>query len=85
MTACPKFGKSDVLREKLTCIFRENDIRAVEVLHMEVPCCTGLVRLARLALEEAGTDIPVRPTEIGLRGEILQGEDAPSAAEAAGK
>lgn len=82
LTACPKFGKNDVQRSRLADIFRKNDVRSVEVLHMEVPCCTGLVRLARQALADAGKDIPVRVTKISIRGEVLESEPAPVSNEA---
>jgi len=81
LTACPKFGKTDVQRVKLTDILRQNDVRALEVVYMEVPCCHGLVRLAELARDDAGKHIPIRLTKISLRGDILESEDLVSASE----
>jgi hypothetical protein len=38
-------------------ILRCNDIREITVLHMEVPCCSNLVRLVSQAISESGKDI----------------------------
>jgi len=85
LTACPKFGKTDVHLDRLTGILKENDIRAIEVLYMEVPCCFGLVWLAKQALADAGKDIPVRLTKISIRGDILDHEEVPARSEAGGR
>jgi len=69
---CPKLDDAGFYREKLTSIFRENDIRSVTVLHMEVPCCFGLVRIVREAIAESGNAIPLAEVEIGIGGEIKQ-------------
>ena len=69
---CPKFDDLDYYREKLTAILRQNDIRSITVLHMEVPCCTGLLLAARDAIGEAGKDIPVESVTVTLRGEVKQ-------------
>jgi len=39
---------------------------------MEVPCCFGLVQLVQQALQDAGVDIPLTVTTIGVRGEVLE-------------
>jgi Pyruvate/2-oxoacid:ferredoxin oxidoreductase delta subunit len=75
LTACPKFGETDVHLDRLTGILKGNDIRGIEVLFMEVPCCFGLVALARQAVSDAGKDIPLKLVKIGIRGDILDEED----------
>ena len=40
LVGCPKLDSVDY-SEKLTEIIRENDIRSVTVVRMEVPCCGG--------------------------------------------
>ncbi len=69
---CPKLDDTDAYLEKLTEIFRRNDIRAVEVAHMEVPCCFGLVYLVRTALGKSGKDIPLTLVRIGIRGGVQE-------------
>lgn len=66
---CPKLDDTSAYLEKLSGIFRFNDVASVDVLFMEVPCCFGLVRLVKEALEQSGKDIPVSLTRVGVRGE----------------
>lgn len=69
---CPKLDDAAFYLEKLTAILRENDIRELTVAYMEVPCCFGLVNLARQALQDSGKDIPFRTVKIGIEGEVLE-------------
>ena len=68
---CPKLDNADAHRKKLATILTENDIDSVEVAYMEVPCCTGLVRLVEEAVKESGRNIPVKKTKIGIKGEVI--------------
>jgi len=38
-----------------------------------VPCCAGLVRLAREALAHAGRRIPLRVSVVGIAGQVSAG------------
>lgn len=69
--ACPKLDDTEPYLGKLVSLFSDNDIRSVTVAHMEVPCCLGLVRLAREALDKSGKDIPFKTVNIGIKGETL--------------
>jgi hypothetical protein len=46
-------------------------IRSLEVMVMEVPCCSGLVQLAKEALARATRSVPLRVTVAGVRGELV--------------
>jgi Fe-S-cluster-containing hydrogenase component 2 len=70
LIACPKLDNAEAHLAKLTEILQKTDIRSLTVLRMEVPCCSGLTRLARLALAASGKDIPFKEVVIGIRGEI---------------
>ena len=72
VVGCPKLDDVDAYRRKLAEIFRQNEIRMIEVAYIEVPCCFGLVRLVQTALKDSGKDIPLVLTRIGVRGEILE-------------
>lgn len=74
MVGCPKLDDVDLYLHKLADICRRNDIASVEVVHMEVPCCFGLDRLAREAVAESGRNIPLSVTVIGVRGGVLKRE-----------
>ncbi|HQM62946.1 MAG TPA: 4Fe-4S binding protein [Acidobacteriota bacterium] len=71
LIGCPKLDDSEVYVKKLAAIFRDNDIQSVRVAFMEVPCCTGLVRIAHRALAESGKDIPLELVRISIGGEIM--------------
>lgn len=72
LIGCPKLDDVDLYRSKLARIFLENDIQAVDVLYMEVPCCSGLVHLVHQALDESGRKIPVTIIKVGIRGDICE-------------
>jgi NAD-dependent dihydropyrimidine dehydrogenase PreA subunit len=69
---CPKLDTTlEEYVEKLTAIFKNNDIKSVTILHMEVPCCFGTVSLVEEALKKSGKNILVKDYTISLRGEII--------------
>ena len=67
---CPKLDGVDY-SEKLTGIIRDNDIRSVTILRMEVPCCGGLQMAAEKALRASGKFIPWQVVTISVDGRIL--------------
>jgi len=76
LVGCPKLDDVAAYREKLAQIFEQPAICSIEVVHMEVPCCSGLVRVVQQALADAGKDIPLTLTKIGIQGEILESTGA---------
>lgn len=68
--ACPKLDQTENYVPKLSAIFAGRDVRSVEVVHMEVPCCMGLVQMVQAALAASGEDIDLQLTKIGLDGTI---------------
>lgn len=72
LVGCPKLDDAAFYAEKLAEILRLNDIRSLTVVHMEVPCCYGLVALTRRALAESGKSIPVEDVTIGVQGEVKE-------------
>ena len=67
---CPKLDAVDY-SEKLTAIIRDNDIKSVTIVRMEVPCCGGLQRAAENALRNSGKFIPWQVVTISRDGKIL--------------
>ena len=67
---CPKLDAVDY-SQKLTQIFRENDIRSVTVTRMTVPCCGGLPYAVKTAIEASGKDIPLQIVTITPDGRIV--------------
>ena len=70
LVGCPKLDSVDY-SEKLAAILTQNDIRSVTLARMEVPCCGGLERAVRTAIDASGKDIPLRTAVISTRGEVL--------------
>ena len=67
---CPKLDAVDYT-EKLTAIIRDNDIKSVTIVRMEVPCCGGLQRAAENALKASDKFIPWQVVTISRDGRIL--------------
>lgn len=70
LIGCPKLDGADY-SEKLTEIIKNNDIKNVTVVRMEVPCCGGLEYAAKTALQKSGKFIPWQVTTISTDGKIL--------------
>lgn len=69
LIGCPKLDDGQAYLEKLTAMLRHNDIQRLTVLHMEVPCCSGLVAIARQAVAASGKEVPLETVRIGVQGE----------------
>ena len=67
---CPKLDGVDYT-DKLTEIIRNNDIKSVTIVRMEVPCCGGLQRAAENALKNSGKFIPWQVVTISRDGKML--------------
>ncbi len=70
LIGCPKLDAVDY-SEKLTEIIRQNDVRSVTVLRMEVPCCGGLEMAVKRALQASGKFIPWQVVTVSAEGNIL--------------
>ena len=71
LVGCPKLDSVDYA-EKLTKIIRENDVKSVTVVRMEVPCCGGLERAAVTALKNSGKFIPWQVVTVTLDGRLKE-------------
>lgn len=70
LVGCPKLDSVDY-SEKLTEIIRNNNIKSVTIVRMEVPCCGGLEHAAKTALQNSGKLIPWQVVTISTDGNIL--------------
>ena len=70
IVGCPKLDPVDY-SEKLTEILRENDVKSVTIVRMEVPCCGGLEMAAKKALQASGKFIQWQVVTISLDGKII--------------
>ena len=71
MIGCPK-PDAVSYAEKLTEIFRNNDIRSITVTRMTVPCCGGLSFAVKTAIEQSGKKIPLNIETISPDGKIIR-------------
>ena len=66
---CPKLDTDiDGYIEKLVEIFSRHEIKSIMVVHMEVPCCSGVRYVVDQALEQSGKKIPVTEKTITIHG-----------------
>jgi ferredoxin len=72
VVACPKLDDFQAHLARLTEVLKQSSIKSLKVVHMEVPCCSGLVHMVKQALLQSGKDIPVEEVTIGIKGEILE-------------
>jgi NAD-dependent dihydropyrimidine dehydrogenase PreA subunit len=69
LVGCPKLDDVGHYGEKLTEVFRNNNIKSVTYAHMEVPCCYGLVGAIESAVKASGKNVPFKDVTITIKGE----------------
>ncbi len=74
LVGCPRLDDAEYYKNKITDIFKENDIKSVTLAYMEVPCCFGFRRLVADVLAESGKNIPVHNFMVKVNGEIIEEE-----------
>ena len=52
-------------------MINEANISSLTVVMMEVPCCGGLLQIARIAREKAGRDIKIRKIYLSVKGQVI--------------
>ncbi len=72
LIACPKLDDVEAHLEKLTQIVTQSGLKSLTVARMEVPCCGGLVFLAKKAVEASGRKIPLNSITIGVEGDEIE-------------
>jgi ferredoxin len=70
LIGCPKLDEGDY-SEKLTEIIKQNNIKSVTVIRMEVPCCGGIEQAVITALKNSAKMIPWRIVTLSINGDIL--------------
>lgn len=73
--ACPKLDQGqEVYIEKIRSWIDDAKINTLTVMTMQVPCCSGLVYLAKQAASKASRKVPIKSIVVSLQGEILHEE-----------
>lgn len=72
ITMCPKLDVTmEQYVEKLTAILKGHNIKSITVVRMEVPCCSGIVKLAETAIRKSGKQVLMKEYTISINGEII--------------
>ena len=71
LIGCPKLDEGDYA-EKLTAILQHNNIKSVTIVRMEVPCCGGIERAAKTAIQNSGKFLPWQVVTITTDGRIKE-------------
>jgi NAD-dependent dihydropyrimidine dehydrogenase PreA subunit len=73
--ACPKLDEQqEVYLEKLKALIDEAKINTLTVMIMQVPCCRGLLALAKAAAAQASRKVPIKVIVVGVKGEVISEE-----------
>jgi ferredoxin len=70
--ACPKLDETQGYVEKLAELIKRNGLKSLTVAIMSVPCCSGLERIVRQAVELSGEPLEVKKVVVGIDGKVLQ-------------
>ena len=73
---CPKLDQADFYVKKLAEIVRTAQPRSLSVVHMQVPCCSGLTRIAQHALGLAESGASLTDVTVGIGGEVVTSVEA---------
>lgn len=71
LIGCPKLDQTDY-SEKLAEILRQNKIRDITVVRMEVPCCGGMTNAVKKAIAESGNIVPWKVVVVGTDGTLIE-------------
>ena len=70
VVGCPKLDEPEFYIEKLAAILKANKPNSLTVIHVEVPCCSGLIRIAREALACSSVKTSFEDVTIDLQGNV---------------
>ncbi|OHB56008.1 MAG: hypothetical protein A2173_07580 [Planctomycetes bacterium RBG_13_44_8b] len=74
VVGCPKLDDSAFYIDKLAAILQANKLKSLTVVHMEVPCCHGLTRIAKQAIAKNAIEMCFEDVTIDLQGNISRTE-----------
>ena len=71
LVGCPKLDDVKFYQEKITQILKTNNIKSITCVHMEVPCCFGLIQIIKEAIILSNKKIPFKEVTISIKGKRL--------------
>jgi hypothetical protein len=73
--ACPKLDSGqEIYYEKIRSWIEDARINTLTILIMQVPCCSGLLKIAQQAAQDSERKVPVKYAIVGIQGDILSEE-----------
>ena len=73
--ACPKLDSGrEIYLGKLIAMIDQSRINTLTVAIMEVPCCSGLLSLAKEAVAAASRKVPIKLAVLGVQGQVVREE-----------
>jgi len=70
--ACPKLDNNiQSYIDKLADMISQARVNTITVLLMEVPCCGGLLQIAKSAREKSGINIPLKSIVLSVQGDVI--------------
>lgn len=73
--ACPKLdSNTEHYLEKIESMIDDAKIDTLTVLIMEVPCCSGLLGMAKKARDRASRNIPIKAVVLSVQGDVISEE-----------
>ena len=70
VVGCPKLDDAEFYVGKLAAILKANKLNSLTVVHMEVPCCSGLTQIARQAITKNKIEMSFEDVTIDLHGNV---------------
>ncbi len=73
--ACPKLdSNTETYIDKLVKLIDDARINTITVMKMTVPCCGGMVQMAKMAVQRASRKVPIKSITVDINGDIVQEE-----------
>lgn len=69
--ACPKLDDTSNYIQKLADLLKNNTIKSLTLVIMQVPCCSGLAHIVQRAIEISGKTLDINKIVIDIKGNIL--------------
>ncbi|MBN1256918.1 MAG: 4Fe-4S binding protein [Planctomycetes bacterium] len=71
LVCCPKLDQPGPYVEKLRKIFNSSNLKSLTIIHMEVPCCSGLCHLVKESLASSDPKFAIQEVTISIDGRVL--------------
>ncbi|MGE4274719.1 MAG: ATP-binding protein [Candidatus Methanomethylophilaceae archaeon] len=70
-TACTKVDDDpSEYMDRLRAIIEEGGVKSIRVMTMDVPCCMGLLNVAKMAVEASSVKVPIKHVTVNRDGSV---------------